>query len=245
VNSYNLRNRRVAPPVGNSGADSSSDDEDRADWAENPLFERGTAPAVGTPVGTPVQSGQAGDISPEAAALRCLPTPRRLDFAIAESAQLGQVDASGSPAPVFGTGNSSFVVNRGPMAEGLVGRLGMLGLGAGGASSSTGGGSSGGKWTGDAGMSFCLFRIDVEPKVAEAQAKGRTPRQQFGIIASHILPMSPGFRVHNAVVQALDPFVRIALLGQAIEVDALVSWSTCAREICPAPFQWWCRQPQQ
>ena len=29
------------PPVGSEGADSSSDDEDQADWAQNPLFDQG------------------------------------------------------------------------------------------------------------------------------------------------------------------------------------------------------------
>ena len=107
------------------------------------------------------------------------------------------------------------------MADGLAGRLGVLGLGTGGASAS-GGGGAGSRWPGDAGMSFCLHRIDVEPKVAQAQAKGWSPAQQFGVIAAQILPMSPGARVHDVVVRALDPFIRAALQGLPIGVEALV-----------------------
>ena len=202
------------PPVGSEGADSSSDDEDQADWAQNPLFDQGDT----TPFSTPVRSGQAGV---EAAALRCLPTPQRLDFAIADLARLGQADQSGSLVPAVGVSSTGVVVNRGVMADGLAGRLGVLGLGTGGASSS-GGGGAGSRWPGDAGMSFCLHRIDVEPKVAQAQAKGWSPAQQFGVIAAQILPMSPGARVHDVVVRALDPFIRAALQGLPIGVEALV-----------------------
>ena len=202
-------------PAASSDSEPPSDGEEEAEWAVNPLFDQGNA----TPFGTPVQQGHTSGVSVEAAALRGWPTPRRLDFAVAETLRQGQVVQPGAPVPSFGAGTTSVVVSKGTMEEGLLGRLGALGL-CGGGSSSSGGAT--GKWPGDAGMSFCIHKIEVDPKVAEAQAKKRSATQQLGIIASQIRPLSPGARVHDVVVRALAPFITEVLRGHPINVEALV-----------------------
>jgi hypothetical protein len=187
LHTYELRSRAVPPLAVQGSAPATPDASQGWSVAGNPLYLSGASGSSAAHSSGIDQTGAARSAS----LVDTYPTPRRLDFAVAEAEEGNQPRAEEGSAP-----QACAVQMQGMSMED---QMGAMSLGT------PGSGRPVVKWVGTGGIPYLDHKAMALVVVAELKARHRSASSQLEKVGSLIEARTPGMEAHLLVVAKLRP----------------------------------------